>query len=424
MRPLIFLYLIIIGLNSCTSRSHSNQHHLQSISFIDRNGMTETISNKDRLYQYEKVDFSKPQPYQKILRIYQRDLQGNIHARITSYHPNGQPKQYLEIINSRAFGNYQEWYENGSCKLIVKVIGGDADINPTAEATWLFDGCAKVWDEEGNLTASIMYEKGALEGESLYYHKNGNIWKKIPYKNNQMDGLVEFFLENESPLQRIPYSQGKRNGIAQRFWEYPTIVAAEENFREEYLEEGRYYYPDGSSVSEIVKGNGWKAVFGKCDVIELHEYKDSLPEGQVKIFGPDKELFRLYHVRNGLKHGEEVEFYEMPGKKGVPKLSISWHEGKIQGLVKTWYDNGIQESQKEMSQNSKNGVSIAWYQDGTLMLLEEYDNNKLIRGEYYRLGEKTPLSTVVDGKGLVTLFDSEGHFLQKISYEKGLPSEG
>ena len=28
--------------------------------------------------------------------------------------------------------------------------------------------------------------------------------------------------------------------------------------------------------------------------------------------------------------------------KLVPQLPIQWYEGKIQGLVKTWYENGVQ----------------------------------------------------------------------------------
>ena len=55
------------------------------------------------------------------------------------------------------------------------------------------------------------------------------------------------------------------------------------------------------------------------------------------------------------------------------------------------------------------------------MLMEEYDQDKLILGSYYKKGDKLPVSKVENGKGTATLFSSEGAFLKKVSYEKGQP---
>ena len=37
---------------------------LTSIHIVDRNGFSETISNKERLNQFQNVNFLSPQPYQ------------------------------------------------------------------------------------------------------------------------------------------------------------------------------------------------------------------------------------------------------------------------------------------------------------------------------------------------------------------------
>lgn len=95
----------------------------------------------------------------------------------------------------------------------------------------------------------------------------------------------------------------------------------------------------------------------------------------------------------------------------------------MQGIIKTWYENGALESQKEICQNKKSGTCFAWYRSGSLMLVEEYENDRLTRGEYYRLGEKLPISKIDKGRGLATLFDSEGHLLQKVQYLEGKPEE-
>ena len=154
----------------------------------------------------------------------------------------------------------------------------------------------------------------------------------------------------------------------------------------------------------------------------LQEYADGVLEGEVKVFNAEGRLKRIYHVKNGIKHGEEVEYFDnLSAPPQQPKLSFHWYEGKIQGDVKTWYFNGIQESQKEMSNNCRNGVLTSWYRDGQLMMIEEYENDKLIRGDYYKKGEKMSVSQVDQGKGMATIFDSNGQFVQKISYINGKP---
>ena len=143
---------------------------LVSINILDRNGMSEIINNPERLEQYSLVDFTQPQPYQKIMRIYSRDCQGNIPAIITSYHPNGTVRQYLEVINTRAFGLYKEWFPNGQLKVEGKIIEGTADIAEGCEKSWIFDGCAHAWNDCGALEAEIYYDKGNLNGIATYYH--------------------------------------------------------------------------------------------------------------------------------------------------------------------------------------------------------------------------------------------------------------
>lgn len=414
---------VLLLLSSCSVPQivYDKSDTLASINIIDQEGISETFSNPDRLKNYQNVNFLAPQPYKKVLRIYQRNPEGNIIACVTSYHPNGQIKQYLDVVNGRAHGAYREWHENGVLKIDAEVIGGDADITPNAEKTWLFQGCAKAWDDDGNLIANIPYEKGHLVGNSLYYHSNGNLWKKVPFEKNQVHGTYEVYLENGTLLTTSEYVYGTREGKSLRFWEEGKI-ASEETFLRGRLITGCYYEPNGELTSEIRDGHGFKAVFGRNSIAELQEYAYGIMEGEVRVFGNNKQLVKVYHLKNGFKHGEEIDYFDHPGAIH-PKLLVTWHDAKIQGWVKTWYANGTMESQKEMTDNKKSGLSTAWYQDGNLMMIEEYDQNKLVRGEYYKKGDKIPLSQVSKGKGLVTLFDAQGSFLRKITYLNGKPDE-
>lgn len=417
-----FFVVSLIFLCSCMSQKRSEwQPKLSCVNIVDRNGLSETISGKDRLLAYQRVNFLAPQPYQKVIRVYSRKPNGDIPSEITTYHPNGQIKQYLEVLNNRAFGCYQEWHENGLLKVKVKVIGGSGDLGPSHENTWLFDGECRAWDEEGCLEAKIDYCRGVQQGESLYYHKNGTIWKKIPYDKGEKHGLEETFLHDGRLLQSFAYCCGKKEGKATRYWN-ETKIAAIEIFENDKIKEGTYYDNLGNRICSIVDGEGERALFGKDSLAELHEYHRGELDGKVQMFNPSGEMYNVFHVKNGLKHGEDIEFYpSQSSKRKKQKMSIQWVQGSIQGMTKTWYPNGNQESQREMSHNQKNGLSTAWYENGSLMLIEEYEKDVLKSGKYFKIGCNVPISQVKEGNGVATIFDSEGNFLHRINYHYGKP---
>ena len=426
------LCLLLVSLTSAkrTTKKTLRPLPLTSVHVVDRNGFSETISNKERLAQFQNVDFLTTQPYQKVLRIYMRDSKGNVRSVVTSYHTNGNPKQFLEILNGRAFGSYWEWHENGKPRVMAKVIGGTADIIATAEKSWLFDDITYAWDEDGRVLAQIPYSQGVLEGVVAYYHSSGKPWKKIPYSKGQIHGTMEIYREAGDLLQQTPYVQGVKHGTAFRFWE-PNQIASQEEYHQGSLGNGQYFDKKGQLVAQIKQGTGYRAIFGKDSISELQEYQQGNLEGEIKVFTSQGYLKRIYHVKANIKHGEEVEYYDTPMARVdnleeeslKPKLSFCWYEGKIHGSVKSWYLNGNLESQREISSNTKNGVCTAWYQDGNLMLIEEYDKDKLIRGDYFKKAEKLPVSQVIQGKGIATLFDSQGHFIQKVTYNNGSPDE-
>ena len=172
-------YLLALALLSTTACYHSApQEQIMAIQIQDRNGLTETINASDRLEVYQNVDFLASQPYKKVLRIYRKE--GKNHSKISTYHPNGMPWQYLEAQEMRAYGAYREWFQNGQLKIEATVIGGTADVVLGAQQDWLFEGLSQVWDEKGNLTAQIPYAKGALEGTSLYFYPDGKNKKRSP----------------------------------------------------------------------------------------------------------------------------------------------------------------------------------------------------------------------------------------------------
>jgi len=109
--------------------------------------------------------------------------------------------------------------------------------------------------------------------------------------------------------------------------------------------------------------------------------------------------------------------------KNLPKLSLTWDRGVLHGTMKTWYNNGQLESQRQMSKNKKNGTNCAWYKDGSLMMIEEYEEDILLKGRYYKPNCNKPISTIENGMGVATLYDNKGIYLRKVKYIKGKPEE-
>lgn len=439
---IVLLLLQCLFLGSCASKAIQKKQEtissdlfrpvlirqpLTSINIIDRNGLSETITSKDRLKPYQNTDFLTPQSYQKVLRIFAKDKEGIGRSIITSYHTSGGIKQYLEAVNGRAHGFYVEWHPNGKRKLLACVSAGTADIDMKSQLTWSFDGISFAWDEEGHLLTSIPYQKGELNGVSKEFYPDGTLSKMATYKQGLLDGELKRFSKDGAVLEAMTFREGVPEGESLGFWPSGKI-AWKEKFQNGLLEEASYFDSNGLVISTISQGNGKQCLFDDTGPKEFHEFKSGKEEGEVTLLENNQFIQSRFFIKNGEKHGEETLYYPIKpflkeGEKGKqkPKLSIDWYEGKINGSVKTWYDNGVQESQKEMSQNLKQGVLTCWYRNGNLMLIEEYDKDKLVRGEYLKKGESIPISKVEAGKGVASLFDCDGNFFRKIRYQDGKP---
>lgn len=398
---------------------------LTSIQIVDTQGISQTISNRDRLEQFEKTDFLSAQPYQKVLRNYSRDSGGSVSSILTSYYPSGQVMQYLEIRGGSASGTYKEWHSNGKTRVEAKVLSGTPELTEKAGASWLFDGRNKAWDEEGHLLADLSYVKGEQHGTSILYHSNGAIWKTLPYTQGKLNGTLQIFLPHGQLLSETPFKQGKREGTAYRYWDKDTLAAIE-TFENDLLKNGQYMGPDSQVIGGIKEGCGTRIIFSKNGVSEKQQYDQGVQKGLIEYFNDGGELIRSANYISGEKHGEEIEYYLVSETENQlakrPKLSLQWKHGALQGAVKTWYPNDQLQSQKEMQKNKRHGVHLAYYRNGDMMLMEEYSHDLLVKGSYYEPGSKKPITKVEQGRGLATIFSEDGVPIQEIRYREGSPA--
>lgn len=414
--------LLLCILCACSSRNNSDKSDsVVSMQIIDRNGFTETISNKERISSFDTTDFLTPQPYQKVLRVFGRNAEGQSTSKITSYHENGSLWQYLEVTDGRAHGLYREWFASGKKKIEAHLIEGVADIHDLAQATWVFEGECNVWDEQENPVAEFHYEKGLLHADARYYFPNGKLMKNIPYTQGEIDGIAQTFDQEGNLIEEIPYQKGEKNGTALCYWG-PDRLLSTETFEKGRLFKAAYFDAKGVRVAEVNAGTGKQAQFKDDSLYALYSIANGLVEGEMQFFYPNGALQCSYMIKEDKKHGGEWEYYPSENTTSPqPRLHLNWNHDAIQGHAKTWYENGQMESQREIHNNKKQGSAYAWYKNGDVMLIEEYENDLLVKGVYYKKGDKKPVSKIDAGKGTATLYSGEGIFVRKATYEKGKP---
>lgn len=414
---LIFFSLCCFFTSCGMEKKADSKPQMVHMQIVDRNGFNETISAQDRLHQYENANFLEPQPYKKVIRVFKKNHEGKTASALTSYHENGGVFQYLETVNGRAHGTYKEWFPNGKLKLEAKVIEGIGDLSFECINTWVFNGLATIYNDSGVKEAEFFYEKGALIKEGKIFYPNGQLKKITPYEKNLEEGLQLEYAEDGRVICKTNFAKGKKQGSLE-FLGIDKRPAFFETYADNLLLEGSYQDIKGQIFSTVSAGFGVKSLFLSQGLAKQIEIKNGLEEGLVKEFFPETgELKAEYFLKDGQKHGDETIYYP----ENLPKMLITWQEGKMQGKIKTWYKNGQLESEREFYNNKKNGPSSAFYLNGQLMLLEEYENDLLIQGYYWKKGDLREVSSIDHGDGIATLYDSEGVFLKKIFYKKGEP---
>jgi len=390
-------------LSGCAGRYQSTTD-LQTIVLQDRNGFSETVSAPERLQRLEKQNFDANQPYAKVIRVFERDPDGALRSVITTYHPNGQLYQRLEAKDGRAHGAYQEYFPNGQQRISAFVQGGTADLAEEAMTSWQFDRDSLVWRETGSLEAILPYQNGVMHGQERYFYPGGQLQHVRHYVEGKLHGRSIELNREGGLLAEENYVSGQPDGSWRRWW--PSGAAqAEELWERGKLLSGAYWSSAGEGLFGVDEGYGMRPQFRDSLLWRTCQVSAGAISGELREFDANGRLVRCWSEMCGIKQGEETLFDPATGR---PKLIMSWADDRLSGPVKTFYPSGATESHRNLSENKLHGQSIAWYPNGQIMLIEQYDQDKLMRGEYYSLGCQHPISAVIDGVGTVSLFGADG----------------
>ena len=136
---------------------------------------------------------------------------------------------------------------------------------------------------------------------------------------------------------------------------------------------------EGYSIENLIQGEVTK-YHKNAGIFEKSVYKNGKPYGAFKRWYPSGQLMGVfygipYEKQEGLDYFEEIrEFYFENGQQSLENGS---------GFAQTFYFDGTLAEQGDVVKGRKHGSWIGYNQDGLEIYRENYDNNKLIKGESY-----------------------------------------
>lgn len=442
------------------------RHRLATLHLMDAQGMTQTYSSKERLRSFAGINPLHPQPYHQVIYQYKNSVDEQL-AILVRYYPSGRPMQLLTSYAGSARGWYCEWFEDGQLHLKARIVGGRADFSESSQQSWIFDGESYAFDEEGSLEAKISYENGRKEGKSIWYHEGGEVWQEAFYVTDQLQDCFVEYAPGGNKLLEANYRKGLLEGELRRYNEEGMLLA-KENYQSGALQEGHYYNDAGAPYEiKVLQGRGVQPQYIDGKIRSLQEIDQGYVEGRVAHFSPEGALLSEYSIRNGVKEGEGIEYYQpskqtlrnmgerssllkrslggelfgdlewlgqqhsyLPWKalheerRARARLRVSWDGGEIRGICESWYPDGQLESQRGVYEEKNHGSYTAYYPNGDLRIIEEYHHGQLLHGKYWKLGDSSAVSTVDHGTGTATFFDDQGKNPRYVRYVESAPLLG
>lgn len=220
-------------------------------------------------------------------------------------------------------------------------------------------GVWKFWDEQGNLRSTQAFSNDLEHGESITYYPSGRVFKKESFEEGQQTGEWTEFYERGQKRGNGTFLNGKPHGTFELFYE--------------------------SGASEV-RG----------------EYQNGLKEGMWISFLSTGEVEVTTFFKGGTKTSEKpqngsfLSHYE----NGIPKDSLTYENGVLNGPFVEWYDKG--EWTRVQEPGEKPGMPLQW-------------REKLVGRQVMREGD------YLDGKleGEVTYFSEDGVITRIETYVDG-----
>ena len=366
------------------------------------------------------------------------------------YFPNGTLKSIGYYKKGKGNGEFKFYYSNGKIRTEYYLI--DDEI------------CGRRFDytPEGNIENITEYEDEEIS--KLAYYSNNKLEQIVPFTTDS--SLVMISYPNGKPKYRFTLVNGLKQGLYEMYYPNGTI-----NVRQEYLngklngqskvwdEEGnlsslftynldkvegyQYVYKNGKVASRDYSEEGidqedFREYYPNGKLFRLIPYIDDDRDGEYSFFSPDSvKLFSLVYdegsvtsvlVRNKqgkmdniaaakLNEGLVSSYYP----NGIMAATIPLVKGYLNGTLTMYYENGNKLRQREYKNDYLEGKSVDYYANGKIRTSTQFAND-VNHGEYVRYTESGVKalegSFEADSRtGVWTYYDLAGKIKYKVSYE-------
>ena len=264
---------------------------------------------------------------------------------------------------SKRNANWKWWVDNSTGKGEWVAIGGDSTtLKNGSYTTFYFNG---VKCEEGKL----LYGKKVdtlfafdLKGEpdfyqiadwdsTIYFYKDG--YRKVYYRDGKL--LAESQIKNH-----------KYYGILINYYKNGN-----RKFVRNYLRDSGLtiqYYENGNLKDSALEFNN----SGKGRIC-----KSWFESGQIKSIVS-------WNWKTGKQEGITQRFYETDNKlEPILESSVNWKEGLCDGLTLLYFPNGQLQDSINFVKGKKEGVGKSWNEDGKLVLINIYEQDKILKSESF-----------------------------------------
>lgn len=133
----------------------------------------------------------------------------------------------------------------------------------------------------------------------------------------------------------------------------------------------------------------------------------------------NKKIRSLRYFKEGLLDGPIVSWRA----NGLRFHQGSYVKGKKHGLFEFWSDLNVKNLEQNFNDGNLNGLSIRWYKNGSKSSEQIFQNGKILTAIGWKPnGERCPSTRVVNGVGVLVLYDDFGTESNREEFDENLKS--
>lgn len=219
------------------------------------------------------------------------------------------------------------------------------------------------------------FEKGKKTGQWVTYHPFGEVAIREFYVNNKKDGpYLEYDMDGKLEVEGI-YKEGQLEGEFTRYSDYSILETGSYKNGKKIGPWIRYFpYTKIMEANEFYDENGnrvgtWKYYYDTKRLARIETYENGIAVGTWEEYYPNKAIAKRKTFELGVPVGKYEEFFD----DGSPSVQGQYENGMKTGLWKSFFPDGILFSIGEYRNDLKTGLWKYFNKIGILIAEGEYD---------------------------------------------------